>query len=235
MEAPMNRFDAASVQIEARSRTHAPQPGSPAGVVHVVDADDGVHRFVARVAAAAGLDVRAYADVAAFLGARHPDAPGCLMIDARVPLVSGLKCRGPLRPSGLRYPIIGTAFSADVPWEGGAGQAGIVGFVEKPLDEAALAEAIDLAVRVDREQHLALAQRACLQARFDALSPREREVMALVTSGKLNKQVGGELSVSEITVKRHRARVMCKMGARSLADLVRMADAVGEPVAAYAF
>jgi len=189
-------------------------------LVHVVDADNQVRLLLVRWLDAAGIESRTYAHLEAFLSAHPVGRPGCVVIDAQ-PLSAP-------SPRAICCPIVVTAYQADVAMAVRAMKTGAIDFVEKPLRESEIVAAVCAAIEVDRRRSLATFQRAALLAPFATLTRRERQVMALVTSGMLNKQVGAHLDLSEITVKAHRGAAMRKMGARSLAALVRMADALGE-------
>ena len=199
----------------------------PQGLVHVVDADEGVQQTLAGWLAAAGLTTCAYAHLGAFLNAQRPDAPSCLVIDAQPSAICGLEPEVILLPLAVRLPIIVTTCQVRLVTAARATKNGVIGCVQKPLQRGDVIAAVNAAIDVDRRQRVVASQTDEVLARFRTLTPREREVMALVTTGRLNKQVGGHLGVSEITVKAHRGAAMRKMGARSLAELVRMADLLG--------
>lgn len=192
------------------------------GVVHVVDADEAMRTRLECLATAEGLVVRTYGDVEGFHATARADVASCLVIDAA--LADAERCLSQARPGML--PVVVTARPADFALAVRAIRAGVTDVLEKPFDNGEVMAAIRSAVRMDGERRLQAEQAALLQSRFETLTPRERQVMALVTAGKLNKQVGGDLGLSEITVKAHRGAVMRKMKAASLAGLVRMADAL---------
>lgn len=198
----------------------AQTPQAP--VVHMVDGDAEARQRLADVLAPTGLRLRVYADLDEFLEADHREEFGCLVVDA-----GQRHDGGDLHPCGLSYPLVMTARRADVATAVQAMKAGAVDFVEKPFHGPAILEAIDAALDLHRRQRLTASKGAALRARYASLTPRERQVMALVTAGRMNKQVAGDLGLSEITVKAHRGAMMRKIGARSLAELVRMADALG--------
>jgi len=202
-------------------------PGSAHhALVHVVDIDADAQQLLTRWFNAVGIETQTYAHLGAFLNADRVDLPGCLVIDAQPPAISGLEPQAILLHLAIRCPIVMTC-RPNLEINIGAMKTGAVAFVEKPLREQQVLATVRAAIDVDRRQRLIVSRCDELRARFATLSQREREVMALVTVGKLNKQVGSELGVSEITVKAHRGAAMRKMGARSLPELVRMADAIG--------
>jgi len=196
-------------------------------VVFVVDDDAAMRRSLENLVRSVGLRVEAFASAQEFLRRRRPDGPACLVLDVRLPGPSGLDLQKRMAESGLEIPIIFITGHGDVPMSVRAMKAGAVEFLTKPFRDQDLLDAIHLALERDgvaRERRTELAE---LRRRLDSLTRREREVMGLVVAGLLNKQVAGEVGASETTVKIHRHQVMEKMGAGSLADLVRMADRLG--------
>jgi FixJ family two-component response regulator len=195
------------------------------GHVFVVDDEATVRRALRRLLRAAGLEVECFPTAQEFLALEPPSAgPCCLVADLRLPGLSGLDLQETLLRRGLDLPIVFISGRADVGSGVQAMKGGAVDFLEKPVAGRDLLEAIGHALEQDRERRAARLDRAELEARAAHLTPREREVFALVVTGMLNKQVGAELGATEKTIKVHRARVMEKMGAGSLAELVRMAD-----------
>lgn len=195
-------------------------------VVHLVDFDAAIHAQIARLLDAMGVETRAHPTIGAYLDAAPGDAPGCLIVHARAGELAFLAQFGRAKP-GL--PMIVTADRANIRMAVIAMKAGAVDFLEQPLRDQDVSSAVAAALWADRNRRRSEAHRALLRQRYDALTAREREVMALVTQGRLNKQVAHDLGLSEITVKVHRGSVMRKMGARTLAELVRMADTIGDP------
>jgi FixJ family two-component response regulator len=197
-------------------------------LVFIVDDDDAVRRALARLLGAAGYRVETFASARAFMERGQIDTgPACLILDVQLPDASGLELQHALQASYDTLPIIFITGHGDIPMTVSAMKAGATDFLAKPVSETALLEAIDAAL--ERSVH-ALANRGeidAIQRRLDRLTPREREVLVLVVHGWLNKQVAIELGTVEKTVKVHRARVMEKMGANSLAELVRLSDKAG--------
>lgn len=195
--------------------------------VFFVDDDDALRRATQRLLADHGFDVRAYASAEEYLSAYDPRAPGCLLLDLRMPGASGLEVQLALEQRGGPPPIVFLTGHADVPSCVEAMKHGAFDFLEKPVSEARLVTAITRALERDRVRRRELAERAVLERRHETLTPREREVLIAIIAGHLNKQTAFRLGISERTVKLHRARVLEKMRADSVADLVRMAARLG--------
>jgi FixJ family two-component response regulator len=200
-------------------------------VVFVIDDDPSMRVALDNLLGSVGLDVRVFPSPQEFLRAERPDAPGCLVLDMRLPGMSGLAVQQQLASSGVAMPVIFISGHADVPTSVRAMKAGALEFLTKPFNDQELLDAVHAAIERDGASRGDAVRAAELHARFDALSPREREVMALVAAGRANKQIAAELGVSLVTVKVHRGHVMGKMAARSVPDLVRMADQLGVRVA----
>jgi FixJ family two-component response regulator len=193
-------------------------------IVFVVDDDESVREAVKRLILSVGLRVETFGSTAEFLAGQRPHAPACLVLDVRLPDVSGLELQRDLTAANIHIPIIFITGHADVPMTVRAMKAGAVEFLTKPFRGQELLDAIQEAIAKDRVSRHDRAEMAELRARYDSLTPREKEVLKLVASGLLNKQIGAELGTSELTIKTHRGRVMEKMAADSLADLVKMAE-----------
>jgi FixJ family two-component response regulator len=200
---------------------------SQAAIVHIIDDDESQRETLVSLLGSVDLQGRAYPSVAAFLAAKLPDAPGCLILDVRLPGTSGLDFQVQLAEKGIRLPVIFMTAHGDVPMSVRGMKAGAVDFLTKPFRGQDMLDAINVAIERDQARRNAEATTAALREKFETLSTREREVMLLVTAGKMNKQVAGDLGLSEVTVKIHRGSVMRKMGVRTLADLVRIAEALG--------
>lgn len=200
--------------------------------VHVVDDDAGMRKALGRVLEAAGYRVRSYASAGEFLLTERADGPACLLLDIRMPGPSGLDLQEALARQGEGLPVIFLTGHGDVPMTVRAFKAGAVDFLTKPVERKSLLAAIETALARDAARRAEQGELRALQARYEALSPREREVFALVVTGKLNKQIAGDIGAAERTVKAHRAKVMEKMQAGSVADLVRMSQRLGSPASA---
>lgn len=197
--------------------------------VFVVDDDASLRESLKDLLQSVGLRAEAFASAQEFLRSKRPDAPSCLVLDVRLKGLSGLDLQKRLVEGDVDIPIIFITGHGDVPMAVQAMKAGAVEFLRKPFRDQDLLDAVQQALERDRKGRELRAEIAELRKRFDSLTPREREVMALVAAGLLNKQVAGELGTSEASVKVHRQHVMEKIGADSLAELVRMADKIGMP------
>lgn len=194
-------------------------------IVHLVDDDDSLRKAVTRLLRAAGYDVRAYASAGEFaLASRENNKRGCVLLDVRMPGPSGLDLQEALAREEEPLPVIFLTGYGDVPTTVRAMKAGAVDFLTKPIKRDVLLNAVRTALARDLRLHTSHEQRRDLRMRFTKLTPRERNVFELVVAGRLNKQIAAELGMAERTVKAHRAQVMAKMQATSLAELVHLAD-----------
>ncbi len=196
-------------------------------VIHVIDDDDSLREALGSLFRSIGLQSHAHASVADFLAAERDDRPGCLVLDVRMPGTSGLDFQDRLDELGIGLPAILMSGHGDIPMSVRAMKAGAVDFLVKPFRDQDMLDAVAAAIDRDRKRRAEASDDAGLQSRYATLSPREQQVMALVTAGRLNKQAAYELDLSEVTVKIHRGAAMRKMGARTLPDLVRMAERLG--------
>ncbi len=210
-----------------QSRTYPSAMSKPAAVIHIIDDDESMREVLQSLMHSVGWATRSYASVSEFLDARRPDAPGCLILDVRMPEMNGLEFQSRLAALSINLPVVLMTGYADVPMSVRGMKAGAVDFLTKPFRDQDMIDAVTVAIQRDEARRSAEAQLAELHDRLATLSPREQQVMRLVVSGKMNKQVAGDLSLSEVTIKIHRGAVMRKMKARTLADLVRMAEALG--------
>lgn len=199
----------------------------PQAIVHIVDDDVSLAESLGSLFRSVGLESRTYGSTAAFLDADLPDSPGCLVLDVRLPGVSGLDFQGQMAELGLRLPVVLMTGHGDIPMSVRGMKAGAVDFLPKPFRDQDMLDAVAAGIARDGARRAAEGDLNRVRDLYATLSPREQQVMALVTAGKLNKQVAGDLNLSEITVKIHRGAAMRKMQARSLADLVRMAETLG--------
>ena len=190
----------------------------------VIDDDPAIRESLGSLLRSVGLQVKLLASVPEFLKSGRPDAPTCLVLDVRLPGLSGLDFQRELSAANIHLPIIFITGHGDIPMSVQAMKGGAIEFLTKPFRDQDLLDAIQLGLARDRAWRDNEKTMAALRARFDTLTPREREVMALVVTGRLNKQIAGDIGISEITVKVHRGQVMRKMQASSLPDLARMAD-----------
>jgi len=198
-------------------------------LVFVVDDDASLRASLQDLLESVGLRVAACASAQDFLRCPPPEGPSCLVLDVRLPGLSGLELQQRLATGDLAIPIIFITGHGDIPMSVQAMKAGAVDFLSKPFRDQDLLDAVHQALARARHARAQRAERAALRRRFEALTPRQRDVMARMVAGLLNKQIAGELGTSEASVKVHRQHVMAKMGAGSLAELVRMADRLGLP------
>ncbi|HXF05882.1 MAG TPA: response regulator transcription factor [Blastocatellia bacterium] len=201
-------------------------------LVYIIDDDPSVRRALVRLIRTAGFEAVAFGSAQEFLAAPLTERPSCLVLDVRLPGVSGLQLQEQLAALGRHLPIVFITGHGDIPMSVRAMKAGAIDFLVKPFQEKDLLEAIGAAIRADKEARRHEAELSELRRRMMTLTPREREVLELVVQGLLNKQIAARLGTTEKTIKVHRARVMEKMKARSLAELVRLAEKLGIPSSA---
>jgi FixJ family two-component response regulator len=204
-----------------------------APIVYVVDDDASVRVALTSLLTLVGLQAEVFGSIEQFTQASRPEVPSCLVLDVRLPGMSGLEFQDELAKSGAKIPIIFITAEGDSPMTRRAMKAGAVDFLTKPFRKRELLAAVDHALDRERERRREQAEVSELQSRFDVLTSREREVFDLVVTGLLNKQIAAELGLSEASIKFHRGHVMQKMRADSVAELVRMADRLKLPPRAY--
>jgi len=200
---------------------------SPGGTVFLVDDDPGVLRALTRLLRATGREVRAFASQQEFLGQHDPDAPGCLVLDVAMPERNGLDLHRDLAASGAERAVVFITGQGDIPTSVRAMKAGAVDFLTKPFNDVQLLVAVQAAIDRDAAMRRTRAERAEVDRKLATLTLRERQVLEHVVAGQLNKHIAADLGTVEKTVKVHRGRIMQKMGASSLVELVRMADLAG--------
>jgi FixJ family two-component response regulator len=198
-------------------------------IVFVVDDDPSMRRSLDSLLRSVGHDVRLFSSAPEFMQASRPDVPGCLVLDVRLPGMSGLAFQQELGKAGISLPIIFITGHGDVPMSVRAMKAGAAEFLTKPFDDQVLLDAVHAALERDRARRREEAGNVALRSRYESLTERERQVMGHVVAGRPNKRIAQELGLSVVTVKVHRGHVMQKMQARSVAELVRMADRLGLP------
>jgi FixJ family two-component response regulator len=195
-------------------------------IVHVVDDDPSIREALQDLFLSIGLETRTYSTAGDFLAAALSDTPGCLVVDIRLPDTNGLDFQVQLTQAGVRLPVVMMTGYGDIPMSVRAMKRGAVDFLPKPFKDQDMLDAVLMAIEGDRQRRAVDGNATKVCERFGTLSARERQVMLLVTAGKMNKQAAGDLGISEITVKIHRGAAMRKMAARTLADLIRMADVI---------
>jgi FixJ family two-component response regulator len=196
-------------------------------IVFVVEDDVSVRRALSNLFQSVGLQVEVFGSASEVLQGKLPDVASCLVLDVRLPGLSGLDLQAELAKANIHIPIIFMTGHGDIPMTVRAMKGGAVDFLTKPFRDQEMLDAVATAIERDRKRREADRIVANLQAHFEALTPREREILALVSTGLLNKQIAAELGLAEITVKIHRGHVMRKMGAKSLADLLKKAETLG--------
>jgi FixJ family two-component response regulator len=196
-------------------------------IVFVIDDDEGMRRALANLFRSVGLEVEVFASASEMLQSKLPDVASCLVLDVRLPGLSGLDFQIELARANIHIPIIFVTGHGDIPMTVRAMKGGAIDFLTKPFRDQDMLDSAMMAIERDRKRREAEKTISGLRDHFETLTPREREVLALVAAGLMNKQIAAEIGIAEITVKIHRGHVMKKMGARSLADLIRMAEAIG--------
>lgn len=204
-----------------------PEAGNNEPMVLVVDDDPSVRRALVNLFESVGLRVAAFGSAPEILQSKPPEVPSCLVLDIRLPGLSGLDLQADLAKANIHTPIIFITGHGDIPMTVRAMKSGAVDFLTKPVRDQDMLDAVQAAIQRDRKRREIEKTVSNLRSRFESLTPRERDVLSLVASGKMNKNVAAELGLAEITVKIYRGQIMRKMGAKSLAELVKMNEALG--------
>jgi FixJ family two-component response regulator len=206
-------------------------PREPVGVreplIFIVEDDESMRRALSNLFRSVGLEVEVFGSAAEMLQGELPDVASCLVLDVRLPGLSGLDFQAELAKANIHIPIIFMTGHGDIPMSVRAMKGGAVDFLTKPFRDQDMLDAVTVAIEWDRKRRETDKVVANLRAHFETLTPREREILSLVSSGLMNKQIAAELGLAEITVKIHRGHIMKKMGAKSLADLLRKTEALG--------
>ena len=210
-----------------RPKSSHESAGDKEPIVFVIDDDESMRRALSNLFESVGLGVEVFGSAAEMLQRKLPDVASCLVLDVRLPGLSGLDFQAELAKANIHIPIIFMTGHGDIPMSVRAMKGGAVDFLTKPFRDQEMLDAVVTAIERDRKRRETDKMIADLQALLETLTPREREVFTLVSSGLMNKQIAAELGLAEITVKIHRGHIMKKMGARSLADLVRKAETLG--------
>jgi FixJ family two-component response regulator len=216
-------------QRKEKSANAARQPTATQPVIYVVDDDTAFRNAISRLLHAAGYAIQTFASAAEFLQAARSDAPGCVLLDLRMPGPNGLDAQSAIAQSEQPLPVIFLTGHGDIPTSVRAVRAGADDFLTKPVKKDVLFPAIERALARDAQEREMRARRRETRARFDALTPREREVLVHVLSGQLNKQIAVDLTAAERTVKAHRANLMAKLQVQSVAELTHLAYEAGFP------
>jgi FixJ family two-component response regulator len=199
---------------------------SDTGLVHIVDDDSGIRAGLSSLVRSVGFSARLYASAGEFLASKLPPVPSCLLLDVRMPDINGLDLQDSLHKHGVECPVILMTGYGDVQMSVRGMKAGALDFLTKPIRHQDVLDAVALAITRDRARRSAHEQINAIRTRVASLTPRERQVMGFVTAGKMNKQIASDLKLSPINVKMHRGAVMRKMAIRSVAELVKLAEAI---------
>ncbi|MCP3470175.1 response regulator transcription factor [Bradyrhizobium sp. CCGUVB1N3] len=210
-----------------RPKPSLPQTGNDEPIVLVVDDDPSVRRALINLFESVGLKVAAFGSAPEILQSKPPEVPSCLVLDIRLPGLSGLDLQADLAKANIHTPIIFITGHGDIPMTVRAMKSGAVDFLTKPVRDQDMLDAVQAAIERDRKRREIEKTVSNVRSRFESLTPRERDVLSLVASGMMNKHVAAELGLAEITVKIYRGQIMRKMGAKSLAELVKMNEALG--------